>query len=65
MARVTFVDAIDTVRGALDEVKDGQANRDMATEVRRVQREYSEREHQVQALLRLDVHGDLSGDEEG
>ena len=27
MARVTFVDAIDTVRGALDEVKDGQANR--------------------------------------
>ena len=25
MARVTFVDAIDTVRGALDEVKDGQA----------------------------------------
>ena len=27
MARVTFVDAIDTVRGALDEVKDGQAKR--------------------------------------
>ncbi|MBQ7648023.1 MAG: hypothetical protein IJS92_02985 [Paludibacteraceae bacterium] len=27
MARVTFVDAIDTVRGALDEVKDGQAQR--------------------------------------
>lgn len=27
MARVTFVDGIDTVRGALDEVKEGQANR--------------------------------------
>lgn len=27
MARVTYVDGIDTVRGALDSVKDGQANR--------------------------------------
>ena len=27
MARVTFIDGIDTVRGALDSVKDGQANR--------------------------------------
>ncbi len=27
MARVTFVDGISTVRGALDSVKDGQANR--------------------------------------
>lgn len=27
MAKVTFVDGIDTVRGALDSVKEGQANR--------------------------------------
>lgn len=28
MAKVTFVDGIDTVRGALDSVKDGQAKRE-------------------------------------
>ena len=27
MARVTFIEGIDTIRGALDSVKDGQANR--------------------------------------
>ena len=27
MARVTYVDGIDTIRGALDSVKEGQANR--------------------------------------
>ena len=27
MSRVTFIDGIDTIRGALDSVKEGQANR--------------------------------------
>ena len=27
MARVTYIDGIDTIRGALDSVKEGQANR--------------------------------------